>query len=65
MPRSAASFDRLYRDGWCLMPEAELNRLLEAARAELADATRWGMTFTLVQAWGQTPDRTDWYVRDC
>jgi SAM-dependent methyltransferase len=38
-----------------LIEEAELDRLIEAARAELADPRRWGTTFTLVQAWGRTP----------
>lgn len=42
-----------------LLPEAELDRLLEAANAELADPTRWGTTFTLVQAWGRVPERAD------
>lgn len=42
-----------------LLPEAELDRLLEAAKAELADPTRWGTTFTLVQAWGRVPERAD------
>lgn len=59
MPRSGASFDLLYRDGWCLMPEAKLDRLLEAANAELAEPTRWGTTFTLAQAWGRMPERAD------
>jgi ubiquinone/menaquinone biosynthesis C-methylase UbiE len=36
-----------------LVAEAELDRLLEAARAELGEPTRWGTTFTLVQAWGR------------
>ena len=34
---------------------AELDRLLDAARTELADPNRWGVTFTLVQAWGRVP----------
>jgi ubiquinone/menaquinone biosynthesis C-methylase UbiE len=38
-----------------LVPEAELDRLMAAAGAELADGRRWGTTFTLVQAWGRTP----------
>jgi ubiquinone/menaquinone biosynthesis C-methylase UbiE len=36
-----------------LIDESELDRLLDAARAELADPIRWGETFTLVQAWGR------------
>lgn len=36
-----------------LVDEDELDRLMEAARMELADPRRWGMTFTLVQAWGR------------
>ena len=35
-----------------LVAEPELDRLLEAAAAELEDEHRWGLTFTLVQAWG-------------
>lgn len=38
-----------------LVAEAELDRLLEAAKAELAAPNRWGLTFTLVQAWGRAP----------
>jgi hypothetical protein len=34
------------------------DRLLVAARAELADANRWGVTFTLVQTWGRVPKLT-------
>jgi ubiquinone/menaquinone biosynthesis C-methylase UbiE len=34
--------------------EAELDRLLAAAQAELAHPTCWGMSWTLVQAWGKT-----------
>jgi SAM-dependent methyltransferase len=41
-----------------LLPEGELDRLLEAARRELTEPGRWGMTFTLVQAWGRTPVAT-------
>jgi SAM-dependent methyltransferase len=33
----------------------ELQRLRDAAAAELADVTRWGTTFTLVQAVGRRP----------
>lgn len=36
-----------------LVDESELDRLLDAARMELADPNRWGQTFTLVQAWGR------------
>ena len=36
-----------------LVDEAELDRLVEVARAELADPRRWGTTSTLVQAWGR------------
>lgn len=36
-----------------LLDETELDRLLDAATAELADPGRWGQTFTLVQAWGR------------
>jgi SAM-dependent methyltransferase len=42
-----------------LLPESELDRLLEAAKVELADPARWGTTFTLVQAWGRVSERTD------
>jgi ubiquinone/menaquinone biosynthesis C-methylase UbiE len=38
-----------------LVEEAELDRLIAAAGAELADPRRWGTTFTLVQAWGKRP----------
>ena len=38
-----------------LVAAAELDRLIEAARTELADPHRWGVTLTLVQAWGRTP----------
>lgn len=38
-----------------LVPEDELDRLLDAGKVELADPMRWGTTFTLVQAWGQVP----------
>jgi ubiquinone/menaquinone biosynthesis C-methylase UbiE len=38
-----------------LVPEEELDRLLEFARVELAEPARWGTTFTLVQAWGRVP----------
>jgi hypothetical protein len=36
-----------------LVPEAELDRLLEAAGVELEAPARWGTTFTLIQAWGR------------
>jgi hypothetical protein len=36
-----------------LVSDGELDRLMEAARTELADPARWGMPFTLVQAWGK------------
>jgi SAM-dependent methyltransferase len=38
-----------------LVDEPELDRLMEAAKTELAEPTRWGTTFTLVQAWGRVP----------
>jgi hypothetical protein len=38
-----------------LVSEAELDRLMEAAAAELDSAERWGTTFTLIQAWGRVP----------
>lgn len=38
-----------------LVPAAELDRLLEAAKVELTDPMRWGTSFTLVQAWGRVP----------
>ncbi len=39
-----------------LLSEAELDRLLAAAKTELGDTTRWGTTFTLVQACGRVPN---------
>jgi SAM-dependent methyltransferase len=36
-----------------LVSDAELDHLIEAASAELADPARWGMPYTLVQAWGK------------
>ena len=36
-----------------LIDELELDRLLDAAKMELSDPNRWGVTFTLVQAWGR------------
>ncbi len=39
-----------------LIQEAELDRLLAAAEADLADPTRWGMAYTLVQAWGRVAE---------
>jgi SAM-dependent methyltransferase len=41
-----------------LLAEDEFDRLLEAAQTELAEPGLWGMTFTLVQAWGRTPGAT-------
>lgn len=38
-----------------LIDEPELDRLINAARTELADPNRWGTSFTLLQAWGTTP----------
>jgi len=38
-----------------LVEESELDRLVAAARAELATPGRWGTTITLVQAWGRAP----------
>ena len=37
-----------------LVDESELDRLVEAARVELADPNRWGVTSALIQAWGRT-----------
>lgn len=34
-----------------VVPVDELNRCIGAAEAELADPSRWGLTFTLVQSW--------------
>jgi hypothetical protein len=42
-----------------LLAEDELDRLLEAAHSELTEPGCWGMTFTLVQAWGRTPGATE------
>lgn len=36
-----------------LIDEAELDRLMAAARMELEHPARWGTTFTLVQTWGR------------
>ncbi|MGH2687842.1 MAG: methyltransferase domain-containing protein [Actinomycetota bacterium] len=36
-----------------LLPAHELEALRRDAEAELADADRWGTTFTLIQSWGQ------------
>jgi hypothetical protein len=36
-----------------LVDETELSRLMEQTASDLASPHRWGMTFTLVQAWGQ------------
>jgi SAM-dependent methyltransferase len=41
-----------------LLAEDELDRVLEAAQSEVAEPSCWGMTFTLVQAWGRTPGTT-------
>lgn len=38
-----------------LMDEAALDQLEERAAADLRDPERWGITFTLVQAWGRRP----------
>lgn len=38
-----------------LVEESELDRLVAAARVELATPGRWGTTFTLIQAWGRVP----------
>jgi hypothetical protein len=38
-----------------LVPKAELERLVAAAEAELADPARWGLTFTLVQVYAHAP----------
>lgn len=36
--------------------ENALDRILANAQAELADDTRWGLTFTLIQTWTTTPN---------
>jgi hypothetical protein len=36
-----------------LVDACEFDRLLDAAKRELADPTRWGLTFTLIQAGGR------------
>ncbi|MDB5058980.1 MAG: hypothetical protein JWO59_2452 [Chloroflexi bacterium] len=41
-----------------VLAEDALDRLLEAAKSQLAAPGCWGMTFTLVQAWGRTPGAT-------
>ena len=38
-----------------LVDPDELAGLLDEAETELADPDRWGLTFTLVQSWGQRP----------
>ncbi len=38
-----------------LVDADELAAMLDEAEAELADPGRWGLTFTLVQTWGQRP----------
>jgi len=35
------------------LPEPELDELLADVERELADPERWGLPFTLVQAWGR------------
>ena len=48
----ASGLDGLLRT---LVDGDELDRILEEAEIELADPDRWGLTFTLVQTWGQRP----------
>jgi hypothetical protein len=36
-----------------LVDESELDELMEQSRSDLAAPSRWGTTFTLVQAWGR------------
>ncbi len=48
----AAALDGLLRT---LVEADDLDELLDDAEAELADPGRWGLSFTLVQAWGQRP----------
>ena len=46
----ATGLDGMLRN---LVDGDELDQLLEEVETELADPGRWGLTFTLVQAWGQ------------
>ena len=48
----ATALDGLLRT---LVDADELDELLAEAEAEIADPHRWGLTFTLVQAWGHRP----------
>ena len=48
----ASALDGLLRT---LVAADELEQLLDEAEAELAEPDRWGLTFTLVQAWGHRP----------
>ncbi|MDP8930655.1 MAG: class I SAM-dependent methyltransferase [Actinomycetota bacterium] len=48
----ASALDGLLRT---LVDPDELAQVLDQAETELADPDRWGLTFTLVQAWGQRP----------
>ena len=38
-----------------LTSQDRLDRCIQAARAELAEPARWGLTFTLVQTWATLP----------
>lgn len=46
----AGALDGLLRS---FVDAEELERILEAAKSELRDPGRWGLTFTLVQCWGR------------
>lgn len=48
----ATGLDRMLRK---LVDGDELDQLLGEVETELADPDRWGLTFTVVQAWGQRP----------
>lgn len=48
----ATALDGLLRT---LVDGDELHQVLDEAETELADPGRWGLTFTLVQCWGQRP----------
>ena len=48
----ATALDGLLRK---LVDGDELDELINEAEAEVADPGRWGLTFTLVQAWGRRP----------